>query len=306
MRGERLALIERASPELSLALQAELLSLSRSSLYYKAAPPTAEEIAVKHRIDEIYTDWPFYGSRRITEQLRREGRVINRKTVQGQMREMGISGITPGPHLSRRAPGHRIFPYLLRGLVIERPNQVWGIDITYIRLLGGWLYLVAIIDWHSRYILSWELDETLEMPFVIPAVERALELARPEIWNSDQGSHFTSPQFTDCLQQAGVRISMDGKGRALDNILTERFWRTLKYEEVYLHDYANPKQARSGLSSYFDFYNHRRVHQSLDYLTPAEVYFQTASARQKQTTVIKSTLATKGEESTLTKALFLS
>jgi len=306
MRGERLVLIEREASELSLTLQAELLSLSRASLYYKVVPPTAEEIAVKHRIDEIYTDWPFYGSRKMTAQLRREGRVINRKTVQRHMREMGIAGITPGPNLSRRAQDHRLFPYLLRELVIERPNQVWGIDITYIRLLGGWLYLVAVIDWFSRYILSWELDETLEMPFVMECVERALSQKTPEIWNSDQGSHFTAPLYTNRLQQAGVRISMDGKGRALDNILTERFWRTLKYEEVYLHDYANPRQARSGLSSYFDFYNHRRVHQSLDYRTPAEIYFQTASARQKQTTVIQSTLTRKGEEPTLNKALFLS
>jgi putative transposase len=157
--------------------------------------------------------------------------------------------------LSRRAQGHRVFPYLLRSFVIERPNHVWGIDITYIRLLGGWLYLVAVIDWFSRYTVAWELDETLEMPFVIECVECALKQATPEIWNSDQGSHFTSPLYTDRLQQAGVRISMDGKGRALDNILTERLWRTLKYEEVYLHDYANPKEARRGIGGYFDFYN---------------------------------------------------
>ncbi len=208
---------------MSLGAQAELLSLSRSSLYYKPIPPTQEEIAVKHRIDEIYTESPFYGSRKITEQLGREGVLINRKAVQRHMREMGIAGITPGPNLSRRAQGHRVFPYLLRDLLIERPNQVWGIDITYIRLLGGWLYLVAIIDWFSRYTVAWELDETLEMPFVMECVERALGTARPEIWNSDQGSHFTSPLYTERLQQVGVRISMDGKGRALDNILTELF-----------------------------------------------------------------------------------
>ena len=261
---------------------------------------------MKHRIDEIYTESPFYGSRKITGQLRREGVLINRKAVQGHMREMGISGITPGPNLSRREQGHRVFPYLLRDLLIERPNQVWGIDITYIRLLGGWLYLVAIIDWFSRYTVAWELDETLEMPFVIECVERALSQAAPEIWNSDQGSHFTSPLYTDRLQQAGVRISMDGKGRALDNILTERLWRTLKYEEVYLHDYANPKEARHGIGGYFDFYNHRRIHQSLDYQTPAEVYFQTSAARQKQTAVIQSTLAAKGKGATLSETLFLS
>jgi len=299
-------MVEREGSELSLGAQAELLNLSRSSLYYKPIPPTAEEIAVKHRIDEIYTESPFYGSRKITGQLRREGVLINRKAVQGHMREMGIAGITPGPNLSRRAQGHRVFPYLLRDLVIERPNQVWGIDITYIRLLGGWLYLVAIIDWFSRYTVAWELDETLEMPFVIECVERALSQAAPEIWNSDQGSHFTSPLYTDRLQQAGVRISMDGKGRALDNILTERLWRTLKYEEVYLHDYANPKEARHGIGGYFDFYNHRRIHQSLDYQTPAEVYFQTSAARQKQTAVIQSTLAAKGKGATLSETLFLS
>jgi len=291
---------------LSLGVQAELLSLSRSSLYYKPIPPSAEEIAVKHRIDEIYTESPFYGSRKITELLRREGVLINRKAVQRHMREMGIAGITPGPNLSRRAQGHRVFPYLLRDLVIERPNHVWGIDITYIRILGGWLYLVSIIDWFSRYAVAWELDETLEMPFVMECVERALNQARPEIWNSDQGSHFTSPLYTEKLQQAGVRISMDGKGRALDNILTERLWRTLKYEEVYLHDYANPKEARRGIGGYFDFYNHRRPHQSLDYRTPAEVYFQTAAARQKPTAVNKSTLAAKGKGSTLNETLFLS
>lgn len=197
-------MIEREGSELSLGAQAELLSLSRSSLYYKPIPPTAEEIAVKHRIDEIYTESPFYGSRKITELLRREGVLINRKAVQRHMRAMGIAGITPGPNLSRRAQGHRIFPYLLRNLVIERPNQVWGIDITYIRLLGGWLYLVAIIDWFSRYTVAWELDDTLEMPFVIECVERALSQATPEIWNSDQGSHFTSPLYTDRLQQAGA------------------------------------------------------------------------------------------------------
>jgi len=240
-------MVEREGSELSLGAQADLLSLSRSSLYYQPIPPTAEEVAVNHRIDELYTDCPFYGSRKITEQLRREGVLINRKAIQRHRREMGIAGITPGPNLSRRAQGHRVFPYLLRDLMIERPNQVWGIDITYIRLLGGGLDLVAIIDWFSRYAVAWERDETLEMPFVMECVEGALSQARPEIWNRDQGSHFTSPLYPERLQQAGVRISMDGKGRALDNILTERLWRTLKYEEVYLHDYANPKEARRGI-----------------------------------------------------------
>lgn len=224
-------------------MQAELLSLSRASLYYRPVPPTAGEIAAKHRSDEIYTAWPFYGLRKSTAQLRREGVVINRKAVQRHRHEMGLSGITPGPNLSRRAQGQRRFPSLLRELVIERANQVWGSDLTCLRLTGGWLYLVAIIAWFSRCILSWELDETLELAFVREGVERALSHRTPEIWNSDQGSHFTSPQETDCLQQTGVRISLDGKGRALDHILTKRFWRTLKYEEVCLPDYANPKQA---------------------------------------------------------------
>jgi putative transposase len=265
-------LVDRADRELSLNVQAELLSLNRSGLYYQPVPPSPEELWIKRRIDEIYTQWPFYGSRKITAELRQE-LVINRKTVQRHMREMGLSAITPGPNLSQRRQEHAIFPYLLRDLTAAHPNHVWGIDITYIRLCGGWLYLVAVLDWHSRYVVSWELDQTLEMPFVLNAVERALAQATPIIWNSDQGSHFTSPQYIDRLTQADVQISMDGKGRALDNIFTERLWRTVKYEEVYLHDYVSPRDARQHLAHYFDFYNYRRLHQALDYLTPAQVYF---------------------------------
>jgi putative transposase len=265
-------LVDRADRELSLNVQAELLNLNRSGLYYQPVPPSPEELWIKRRIDEIYTQWPFYGSRKITAELRQE-LVINRKTVQRHMREMGLSAITPGPNLSQRRQEHAIFPYLLRDLTAAHPNHVWGIDITYIRLCGGWLYLVAVLDWHSRYVVSWELDQTLEMPFVLNAVERALAQATPIIWNSDQGSHFTSPQYIDRLTQADVQISMDGKGRALDNIFTERLWRTVKYEEVYLHDYVSPRDARQHLAHYFDFYNYRRLHQALDYLTPAQVYF---------------------------------
>ncbi len=231
-----------------------------------------EELAIKHRIDEIYTAYPFYGSRRITAQLRREGFVVNRKTVQRHMREMGIAGICPGPNLSRRNAEHRVFPYLLRGLAIEAPNQVWGVDITYIRLQRGWLYLVAVMDWYSRYVVSWELDQSLEVDFVLTAVRRGLERARPEIVNSDQGSQFTSPAYIELLQAAEVRISMDGKGRATDNIFTERLWRSLKYEEVYLKEYQTPREAREGIASYLNFYNTTRVHQALGYRTPAEVY----------------------------------
>jgi putative transposase len=271
-RPERVALVDWADRELPLTTQAELLSLNRSSLYYQPLPPSAEELWFKRRIDELYTACPFYGSRKITVELNKE-RLINRKAVQRHMREMGLSAICPGPNLSKRRADHAIFPYLLRNLTAAYSNHVWGIDITYIRLQGGWLYLVAVLDWYSRYVVSWELDQTLEMPFVLDAVERALAQATPTIWNSDQGSHFTSPQYIDRLKLAHVQISMDGKGRALDNIFTERLWRTVKYEEVYLHEYANPKQARHYLARYFDFYNHRRIHQALDYLTPAQVYF---------------------------------
>jgi len=257
---------------MTLQTQADLLSLNRSSLYYQPLPPSPAEVAIKHRIDELYTAHPFYGSRRITAVLRRDF-PINRKAVQRHMREMGIAGIAPGPNLSQRRADHPIYPYLLGNLTVAYPNHVWGIDITYIRLTGGWLYLVAILDWFSRYVLSWELDQTLELPFVLSAVDRALAQAQPHIWNSDQGSHFTSPQYLQRLRDAQVQISMDGRQRAFDNIFTERLWRSVKYEEVYLHDYAHPKEARHGLTRYFDFYNYDRPHQALDYQTPAQVYF---------------------------------
>jgi putative transposase len=267
-----LTLVEHHQPDLSLKSQAELLSVSRASLYYQGLPPSAEEIAIKHRIDELYTAHPFYGSRKITALLRPEW-VINRKRVQRYMREMGLAGVCPGPNLSRPAPGHQIYPYLLRHIQARYANHIWGIDITYIRMVSGWLYLVAILDWFSRYVISWELDQTLELPFVLAAVDRALAQARPVICNSDQGSHFTSPQYLDRLRAVEIQISMDGRGRALDNIFTERLWRSVKYEEVYLNEYFNPREARQGLSRYFHFYNDERPHQALDYLTPAQVYF---------------------------------
>jgi putative transposase len=296
-----LALVERGGADLSLVMQADLLALSRSSLYYKGAGPSTNEVVIKHRIDEIYTRYPFFGSRRIAVLLRREGLQICRNTVHRYMREMGIAAIYPGPNLSRRELAHRIYPYLLRGLQITIPNQVWGIDITYIRLAAGWMYLVAVLDWYSRYVVSWELDQTLEQPFVMTAVERALGQARPEIWNSDQGSHFTSPQYIERLKAAEVRISMDGKGRALDNIFTERLWRTIKYEEVYLHSYASPRAARAGLTRYLAFYNDERPHQALAYRVPAEVYFGSKDDQDQQ---IKSTL--KGGKPTLIETSFLS
>jgi len=236
-------------------------------------PPSPEELSIKRRIDEVYTAHPFYGSRKIRAVLRAE-LVINRKTVQRHMREMGIAGICPGPHTSQRNAEHRVFPYLLRHVTASHPNHIWGIDITYIRLLAGWVYLVAVLDWYSRYVIAWELSDMLALPFVLECAQRALAQATPQIWNSDQGSHFTSPQYLDLLLSASVQISMDGRGRARDNIFTERLWRTVKYEEVYLTEYATPRQARHDLGRYFQFYDHQRPHQALDYQTPAAVYFR--------------------------------
>ncbi len=270
--AERRAMVEFNIPALSISRQAALLSLNRSGLYYRPQPPSEREVMIKHRIDKIYTELPFYGSRRITAQLRREGILTCRETVRQYMREMGIQAIYPQPNLSKRRLEDKVYPYLLKNVTASYPNHVWGIDITYIPLRRGWLYLVAVIDWYSRYVISWQLDDSLEMPFVLTAVEQALTQATPVIWNSDQGSHFTSPRYTRLLLDAGTRISMDGRGRALDNIFTERLWRSVKYEEVYLKDYEIPRQARQGLSAYFPFYNNRRLHQSLDYRTPAEVY----------------------------------
>jgi putative transposase len=265
-------MLESRSLELSLKAQAELLGLSRSSLYYRPMLPSPEEVAIKHRIDGIYTHWPFYGSRRITVVLNQEEIPVSRQTVQRYMREMGIFGIAPGPNTSKAALEHKIYPYLLRHLSAGYSNHVWGIDITYIRLKGGWMYLVAILDWFSRFVVAWEVDQTLELPFVLNTVDRALAQASPTIWNSDQGSHFTSPQYLDRLLAANVQISMDGRGRAADNIFTERLWRSVKYEEVYLNDYASPREARCGLARYFHFYNFVRPHQALDYQTPAQIY----------------------------------
>jgi putative transposase len=271
--SERRALIERENAELALSTQAELLGLSRASLYYQPKGPSAEEVQLKHWIDAIYTDYPFYGSRRIVIELRRRHqRALARRTVQRSMREMGIAGIAPGPNLSHRHPQHRVYPYLLRGVTAQRPNHIWGIDITYIRLRHGWMYLVAVLDWFSRYVVSWALDDTLELPFVLEAVEQALAVATPQVWNSDQGSHFTSPLYIQRVEAAGARISMDGKGRALDNIFSERFWRSLKYEEVYLNEYVTPREARQGISRYIQFYNTARPHQALAYAIPAVIY----------------------------------
>lgn len=265
-------MVNRDEDALPLTTQADLLSISRRSLYYQPVPPPPEEVAIKHRIDELYTAHPFYGSRKLTVLLQEDFGPINRKRVQRYMREMGIAGISPGPNLSKRASEHRIYPYLLRDITAQAPNHIWGSDITYIRLHGSWLYLVAILDWFSRYVVSWMLSDTLEIAFVLEAVALALGTATPQIWNTDQGSQFTSPQLTTQLEGAGVQISMDGKGRAHDNIFTERLWRSLKYEEVYLADYSSPREARDGIGQYFQFYNTERPHQALQYRRPVELY----------------------------------
>jgi len=281
-------MVEWEDREMSIAKQAELLSLNRTSLYYQPVGVSPQTVTLRHRIDEVYTAHPYYGVRRITAHLQREGQRVNHKAIARHMREMGLAAICPGPNLSKRNLAQALYPYLLRDVTAAYPNHVWGIDITYIRLHGGWMYLVAVLDWFSRYVISWALDQTLEIGFVLEAARCALDQATPLIWNSDQGSHFTSPQYTDLLLEANVQISMDGRGRALDNIFTERLWRTVKYEEVYLHDYANPREARAGLTRYLTFYNVERPHQALDYRTPAEVYFQ------------------KGAQSTLSLPAFLS
>ncbi len=268
---ERRALVEPPA-ELPITTQAGLLGVSRSSLYYRPVQPPPEEVAIKHRIDELYTEYPFYGSRRIAAAMRREGTLINRKAVQRHMREMGIEAIYPGPNTSKRRLEHRVYPYLLRGLTISRPDHVWGVDITYVRMQRAWVYLVAVLDWYSRYVVAWELEQTLGLGFVLEAMQRALSGARPSICNSDQGSHFTSPQFVELLEEADVRVSMDGRGRASDNVFTERLWRSVKYEEVYIRGYENPRGARQSLSRYFEYYNHERPHQALGYRTPYEVY----------------------------------
>jgi len=271
-----------------------LLRLSRASLYYQPVAPSAEEVAIKHRIDELYTAHPFYGSRKLTALLRAERGPITRKTVQRYMREMGIAGICPGPNLSKRSVEHRVYPYLLRHVTASHPDQVWGVDITYVRMTGGWMYLVAVLDWFSRFVVSWAVDETLEMPFVLDAVRHALAQATPVSGNSDQGSHFTSPQYTQLLLDAGVQISMDGKGRVLDNIFTERLWRTVQDEHLYLQEAGTPRAVRTGLNDYFAFYNYRRPHQALAYQTPAAVYARKEACTSQRAGIPSTPVAVAG------------
>jgi putative transposase len=251
-----------------------LLKLSRAGFYYAPQGESAENLRLMRLLDEQYTRTPFYGVCRMTAWLRNQGAEVNRKRVRRLLRLMGLEAIYQRPRLSEPAPGHHVYPYLLRGVRIERVNQVWSTDITYIRLRGGFVYLVAVIDWYSRYVLSWEVSVTLDGEFCVSALERALGLGQPEIFNSDQGAQFTSRSFTECLRSRRIHISMDGRGRALDNIFVERLWRSVKYEEVYLHDYQQVPEAISGLGKYFKFYNGERLHQSLAYRTPEAVFKQ--------------------------------
>jgi len=267
-------MIEREGCQLSVRTQCRLLSVNRSTVYYRQQGVKQSDLAVMRLLDEQYTRTPQYGVERMTAQLKRKGIVIGHNRVRRLMRLMGLEAIYPKPRLSR--PGgqkHRKYPYLLRGLTIERPNHVWATDITYIPLWQGFVYLVAIMDWYSRYVLSWSLSVTLDAYFCLEALRQALVIARPEIFNTDQGSQFTSDEFIGVLKDAGIAISMDGRGRVFDNIFVERLWRSVKYEEVYPKDYQTVDEARQNLTGYFHFYNYERLHQSLEYRTPAEVYF---------------------------------
>ena len=274
-------MIDRDDARLSVSQQCELLGLSRSSYYYEPATETAENLALMARIDEEYTAHPFYGSRRMATWLRSQGHEVNRKRVQRLMRLMGLEAVYPKPKLSMRGAGHKVYPYLLRGVSIERVNQVWSTDITYIPLPKGFLYLAAVLDWHSRYVLSWRLSNTLDVEFCIEALEEALQVGCPEVFNSDQGVQFTSAAFTSRLESAGAKVSMDGKGRCLDNVFVERLWRTVKYEEVYLWRHETVPALQAGLTRYFSFYNRERRHQSLANRTPAEVFGEGSKSRKR-------------------------
>jgi putative transposase len=277
---DRRRLVDRNAGALSIRRQCELLGVARSGLYRPPAPANDNDLAVMRRIDELFTAWPFLGSRRIAAMLRAQGPCINRKRVQRLMRLMGIAALGPKPRTSKPAPGHRIFPYLLRGMTIDLPNQVWAADITYIPVGRGFLYLVAIMDWASRAVLSWRLSNTMDVSFCVAALEEALlRFGKPQIFNTDQGSQFTSMAFTGTLERAGIQISMDGRGRWMDNVFIERLWRSLKHEDVYLKGYADGRELHEGLADWIAFYNNRRPHQALGHRTPMAVWRNGAAAR---------------------------
>lgn len=264
--------------ELPKTRRCELLDMARSSAYYRPEPVSERDLVLMRLIDEIHLRLPFYGSRRMRDELEKHGQVVNRKHIQRLMRQMGLRALYPRRRTSQPGPGHKIYPYLLRGLSIERANQVWSTDICYIPMAKGFMYLVAILDWYSRRVLSWRVSNTLDTDFCVEALEEALQrYGAPEIFNTDQGSQFTSDAFTGVLKDHGIAISMDGKGRWVDNVFVERLWRSVKYEDVYLRAYETPVELRAGLARYFDFYNTRRRHSALDRRTPDEVYFEQVS-----------------------------
>ena len=269
-------LIEPDHAKISISRQCELIGLGRPTYYYEPQPISSLNLRLRRRLDQLYTDNPFYGIRRMTACLRQEGELVNHKRVQRLLRLMGLEALYPKPNLSKAAPNHRLYPYRLRGVEIERVDQVWSCDITYLPMAKGFVYLIAIMDWRvpsgCRYILSWEISMTMEVDFCLDALGRALQVSRPQIFNTDQGVQYTSTTFTSRLEAAGVRISMDGRGRALDNIFVERLWRSVKWEEVYLRDYADVPEAIGSLTAYFRFYNYERPHQSLGYQTPAVIF----------------------------------
>jgi putative transposase len=270
---DRRALLDTGHAKLSIRRQCALLGVTRSGVYRQRAPANDNGLAVMRRLDELFMAWPFLGSRRMAAMLRAEGQRINRKRVQRLMRRMGIAALGRKPRTTKPAPGHKIFPYLLRDKVIDRANQVWSADITYIPIGRGFLYLVAIMDWASRAVLAWRLSNTMDVSFCVSALEEALaRFGKPEIFNTDQGSQFTSAMFTGTLMAAGTKVSMDGRGRWLDNVFIERLWRSLKHEDVYLKGYADGVEAKAGIASWIAFYNHRRPHQSLGHRAPMSVW----------------------------------
>ncbi len=265
-------LVEPNIPHLSIVHQCELLGLNRSTYYLSPAVESVENLRLMRLIDEQYLKTPFYGSRRMTAVLERSGESVNRKRVQRLMRRMGLEGLFPGRRTSIAEPGAKAYPYLLRDRTLTRIDEVWSSDITYVPMRHGFMYLTAVIDWYSRYVLSWRLSNTLDSGFCLEALDEALSRGNPEIFNTDQGSQFTSREYTGRLEDAGVAVSRDGRGRALDNVFVERLWRSVKYEDIYLKDYEQTKELERGLTAYFRFYDEDRPHQSLDYRTPGEVY----------------------------------
>jgi putative transposase len=303
-REQRISLIEHDNKQISVRHQCELLEINRSSLYYEKAEATAQDLELMRLIDVQYMKTPFFGSRRMTQILQKAGHAVNRKRVRRLMRKMGVEAVYRKPRTSKPAPENKIYPYLLRGVTIDRPDQVWAADITYLPMRKGFLYLVAIIDWHSRFVVSWRLSNSMDTSFCTEALEDALAHNVPEIFNTDQGAQFTSNDFTGVLEERRIAISMDGKGRFLDNIFIERLWRSLKYEEVYLKAYEDIREARAGIAEWIRFYNFDRPHQALGYSTPWEVYQKSKAEEkkeEKQLDVVVSCMVSLEQEMTQAK-----